>query len=654
MVNDYLETDYQKFIHASRYARWRDEDERRESWEETVGRYSNNVLFKGISIDKYRVDENTGTLLEIAEAIKKTEIMPSMRGLMTAGPALDRDSTCLYNCSYLPVDSPRSFDEAMYILMCGTGVGYSIEGKYVSQLPIVNEHFEKTGTTIKIADSKAGWARGLRELLSLLWSGQIPEWDVSQVRPAGAKLKTFGGRASGPEPLVKLFEFCVDTLKAAAGRRLTPVEAHDIMCKIAEVVVVGGVRRSAMISLSDLNDREMAGAKFGRWWEDHGQRSLANNSAVYEQKPSMEVFMEEWNELYRSKSGERGIFSREAARKIAGKNGRRDTSYDFGTNPCSEIILRPFGFCNLTEVVVREMDSIDELKRKVRLATILGTIQASFTDFKYLRKIWKKNAEEEALLGVSLTGQLGHSVLNGQSGKKALEELLQELKKVAIETNREWAAKLGVNPAAAITCVKPSGTVSQLVLCSSGMHTWHSEYYIRTVRGDNKDPMTEFMKDVGIPHEPDVMKPNDTTVFSFPIKAPEGALTRKDLTAIEHLELWLTYQRQWCEHKPSITISVKEDEWLEVGAWVYKHIDEMSGVSFLPHSEHSYKQAPYQECTKEQYDLAVSKMPENINWGMLSAYEVEDGTSGSQELACAAGECEVVDIKSAVVAPQPV
>jgi ribonucleoside-triphosphate reductase len=643
MSSDYLKNDYSRFIHASRYARWRDEDQRRESWEETVSRYVDYVSTavednQGVHIDRETIEQ-------LRHAILNTEVMPSMRGLMTAGPALDRDSTCIYNCSYLPVDSLRSFDEAMYILMCGTGVGYSVENKYVSQLPIVNEHFEHSDTVIKVGDSKAGWARALRELLSLLWSGQIPHWDVSAVRPAGAKLKIFGGRASGPEPLVKLFEFCVEVVTRASGRRLTSVEAHDIMCKIAEVVVVGGVRRSAMISLSDLGDADMATAKTGRWWEDNSQRSLANNSAVYEQRPSMEVFMSEWKALYDSKSGERGIFSREAAKRVAAKNGRRDTSQEFGTNPCSEIILRPYGFCNLTEVVVRETDTLEDLLRKVELATILGTFQASFTDFKYLRKIWKKNAEEEALLGVSLTGQLGHPVLNGSQGFDKLQEWLTALKNNSVFVNKVWAENLGINAAAAITCVKPSGTVSQLVLCSSGMHPWHSKHYIRTVRGDNKDPMTEFMKDVGIPWEPDVMKPDDTTVFSFPIAAPDTAITRKDLTAIEHLELWLVYQRAWCEHKPSITVSVKDDEWMEVGAWVYKHIDEMSGVSFLPHSDHTYKQAPYQQCTLEEYEAAVAAMPKSINWGLLSAYEVEDGTSGSQELACSASTgCEVVDI----------
>ncbi len=643
-----LETPYQQFIHLSRYSRWRDEDNRRETWEETVSRYIDYVSETVLEHNNYDLPEELKG--ELQNAILNTEVMPSMRGLMTAGPALDRDSTCIYNCSYLPVDHLRSFDEAMYILMCGTGVGYSVEAKYVNKLPAVNEHFEESGTVIKVGDSKAGWAKGLRELISLLWSGQVPTWDLSEVRPAGARLKTFGGRASGPEPLDKLFKFVIAKVKGSAGRKLTPLEAHDIMCKIAEVVVVGGVRRSAMISLSDLNDQELAKAKSGRWWEDNGQRSLANNSATYEQKPSMEVFMKEWHDLYESKSGERGIFSRQAAKKIASRNGRRDANQEFGTNPCSEIILRPYGFCNLTEVVVRAEDTLDDLKRKVRQAAIIGTFQASFTRFKYLRSIWKKNAEEEALLGVSLTGQLGHAVLSGRLGKEELESWLTEMRLEAVAANKEFAEKLGIRQSAAITCVKPSGTVSQLVLCSSGMHTWHSEYYIRTVRGDVKDPLTEFMQAFDVPNEPDVMRPDSTVVFSFPIKAPQDALTRNDLTAIEHLELWLSYQNAWCEHKPSITVSVKEDEWMEVGAWVYKHIDQMSGVSFLPHSDHTYKQAPYQECSKEEYEELLAKMPK-LNWDYLSNFEFEDTTESSQTLACSAGACEVVDIKAASVAP---
>lgn len=637
-----LPTAYQQVIHKTRYARWMEEENRREDWHETVSRYTEYIYDSLEKHNNHTIDQEV--YQQIHNAILNAEVMPSMRGLMTAGPALERDNTCIYNCSYLPVDSLRSFDEAMYVLMCGTGVGYSVESRYVNQLPTINEHFEKSPTTIVVDDSKAGWAKALRELIALLYQGQIPSWDLSQVRPAGARLKTFGGRASGPEPLDRLFRFAVETIKSASGRKLTPLEAHDIMCKIAEVVVVGGVRRSAMISLSDLEDRNMAAAKAGSWWEYNGQRALANNSAVYGQRPSMEVFMAEWKSLYDSKSGERGIFSRAAAQKVASKNGRRDPEHEFGTNPCSEIILRPYQFCNLTEVVVRETDTIDDLLRKVRIATILGTYQSTFTRFKYLRKIWQKNSEEERLLGVSLTGQFGHPVLNGSKGMDALEEWLTAIRECAVETNREYASRLGINQSAAITCVKPSGTVSQLVNCSSGMHTWHSEYYARTIRADNKDPVTTFLKDAGIMSEPDVMKPNDTTVFTFPIKAPEGALTRKDLGAIQHLELWLAYQRHWTEHKPSITVSVKEDEWMEVGAWVYRHIDEISGISFLPYSDHTYQQAPYQEISEIEYNELLGKTPTTLDWTWLTYYETSDGTTGSQELACVAGACDITTV----------
>ena len=561
-----------------------------------------------------------------------------MRSLMTAGPALDRCHVAGYNCSYLPVDSPRAFDEAMYILMCGTGVGFSVEEQYVSQLPVVNEHFERTETTIRVADSKSGWARGLRELISLLYTGQVPQWDLSAVRPAGARLKTFGGRASGPEPLDQLFVFCKDVFERAAGRRLTSLECHDIMCKIGEVVVVGGVRRSAMISLGDLHDDRHRNTKVGNWWEQNVQRALSNNSAVYEERPSPGVFISEWKSLYDSHSGERGIFNRAASRDQAEKSGRRDVGYEFGTNPCSEIILRPYQFCNLSEVVVRADDDFDSLKRKVRLATILGTVQSTLTDFKYLRKIWKTNTEEERLLGVSLTGILDHPTLSSD------RELLSSLRELSVEVNAEFADLLGIPRSTAITCVKPSGTVSQLVDAASGIHPRWSPYYLRSVRADNKDPLTVFMKEVGIPNEPDVTKPDSTTVFYFPQKSPDGALTRRGLTAIEHLEIWKNIQEHWCEHKPSITVNVKEDEWLDVGAWVYKNFDVLSGVSFLPMDEHTYKQAPYQEITEAEYLEWVSRMPQSINWADLSFYETSDHTSGSQELACTGGVCEVVEI----------
>jgi ribonucleoside-diphosphate reductase alpha chain len=578
----------------------------------------------------------------IEEAILNLEVMPSMRALMTAGPALSRDNTAGYNCSYMPVDDPKSFDEAMFILLCGTGVGFSVERQYVKKLPDVPDSLFQSDTTVIVKDSKEGWAKALRQVIALLYSGEVPKWDVSKVRPAGAKLKTFGGRASGPAPLVDLFSFVIRVFANAKGRKLSSIECHDIMCKIGEVVVVGGVRRSAMISLSNLSDDRMRHAKSGAWWENDPQRALANNSVSYTEKPDAVSFMREWMSLVESGSGERGIFNREASVAQAKKNGRRDPNFEFGTNPCSEIILRPYQFCNLTEVVVRASDTVESLERKVRLATILGTIQSSYTKFPYLRKVWTDNTEAERLLGVSLTGIMDNPLTTTKNA--GLEKTLEHLKSVAVATNAEWAARLGIPVSAAITCVKPSGTVSQLVDSASGIHARHSPYYIRTVRGDNKDPLTQFMKDQGIPNEPDVMKPDATTVFSFPMKAPAGAITTSDLTAIEQLEMWLAYQRSWCEHKPSVTINVKKDEWFEVGAFVYKHFDEMSGVSFLPYNEHTYQQAPYQEVGRSDYEMLLSCMPTDIDWSSLSDYEVEDNTAGSQTLACSGDSCEIVDL----------
>ena len=630
-MNNYLPTDYQSFIHKSRYAKY-DDGKGRESWPETVERFIDNIV-------RPKVDKETADELE--QAIISLDIMPSMRAMMTAGPAAERDNTAMYNCSYLPVDDPKSFDEAMQILLCGTGVGFSVERQFINKLPEVPELFE-SDTTIVVKDSKEGWAKALRQLLALLWAGEIPQWDVTRVRPAGARLKTFGGRASGPAPLVELFNFTVKTFRDAQGRKLSSLECHDLMCFIGQIVVVGGVRRSAMISLSNLSDDRMRHAKSGQWWNEAGHRALANNSVSYTEKPDSETFMREWLALIESKSGERGIFNREASKKQAAKFERRDPNHEFGTNPCSEIILRPYQFCNLTEVVVRATDTVEDLDRKVRYATILGTIQSTFTKFPYLRKVWTKNTEEERLLGVSLTGIMDNPLMT--SANKGLEKTLEHLRETAVRTNTTWAYRLGISSSAAITCVKPSGTVSQLVDSSSGIHARHAPYYIRTVRGDNKDPLTQMMIDQGIPNEPCVMKPDTTTVFSFPQKSPNKAVTRNDMTAIEQLEMWLTYQRHWCEHKPSITCTVKPDEWMEVGAFVYKNFDEMSGVSFLPHSDHTYQQAPYQDCTKEEYEELLSKMPKNIDWDKLSDYEKEDNTVAMQSMACTGDVCEVVDI----------
>ena len=646
-MNNYLPTDYQNFIALSRYARWKEDEQRRETWGETVERYFDYMTKHLKSKHKYVLsDELRG---ELEQAVLNQDVMPSMRALMTAGPALDRCHVGGYNCSYVPVDHPRAFDETMYILMCGTGVGFSVERENVDKLPMVNEDMQETDTVIKVGDSRPGWATSLRELISLLYAGKIPKWDVSEVRPAGARLKTFGGRASGPAPLEELFQFIIDKFKAATGRRLWPVECHDIMCKIGEVVVVGGVRRSALISLSNLGDDQMAHAKSGQWWENEGQRALANNSVAYKGKPEMGTFMREWVSLYESKSGERGIFNRQSARVQAAKNGRREADHEFGCNPCSEIILRPYQFCNLSEVVVRASDTQQTLTEKVRLATILGTFQSTLTDFKYLRRVWKKNTEEERLLGVSLTGIMDNDMMAGKSAHlgKNIGATLNALKEQAIITNAAMAKQLDVPQSAAITCVKPSGTVSQLVDSASGIHARHNPYYIRTVRGDNKDPITQFLMSEGIPAEPDVMKPDSTTVFSFPMKSPTSAVTRFDMTAIEQLELWLQYQRYWCEHKPSVTITVKEHEWMQVGSWVYDHFDEVSGISFLPFSEHTYKQAPYQDINADTYKELLTQMPKSVNWSMLQEFEKEDTTSGGRELACTADACEVVDLNAA-------
>lgn len=627
---------YSGFIAKSRYARFREDLGRRENWDETVARYMDwfdlQSRHNGYVFNKEELDE-------IHNAILNLEVMPSMRCLMTAGDALLRDNIAGYNCSYIAVDNIRAFDEIMYILMCGTGVGFSAETKYTQKLPTVSESFNHTKTTIVVSDSKIGWASAFRELVSLLYAGKIPEWDMSKVRPSGTPLKTFGGRASGPEPLANLFEFAVNLFTKAAGRKLHDIEVHDLVCKIAEIVVVGGVRRSALISLGDLSSDRLRTAKSGQWWLDNVQRALANNSAVYEEKPDVGIFLKEWTSLYESKSGERGIFNRQAAKKHIDLLGRRDSNHDFGTNPCSEIVLRSAQTCNLSEVVIRPEDTLESLRNKVRIATIIGTVQSTLTDIKYLRSVWKKNMEEERLLGVSLTGIMDHYLLSKASGDAAT--WLKDMKNHAVAVNKQYASYLNINPSTSITCVKPSGTVSQLVSCSSGIHPAYSEYYIRTVRADVKDPLAQFMKDMGFPCEPDVTKPHNTLVFSFPQKAAKGAVMRDEVNAIEQLELYKLYQVEWCEHKPSITVYVKEDEWIKVGAWVYDNFDYIGGVSFLPFSDHTYAQAPYQPCTKEDYEAAQAKMPKEIYWAGLQVYENSDMTEGAQTLACQGGNCEI-------------
>ena len=636
-----LPTDYQSFIHQSRYSRWTEEQGRRETWSETVNRLLN--FYASFIKEKHNYTIKDETLKQLEQSITSLEVMPSMRAMMTAGTALERNHIAAYNCSYLPVDSPRAFDECLYILMHGTGVGFSVERQYVAQLPTIPDQLDQSETTIIVQDSKEGWFKAFKELINLLYAGMIPLWDMSRVRPAGSRLSTFGGRASGPAPLEDLFRFSVEMFTKAQGRKLTSVECHDMMCKIADVVVVGGVRRSALISLSNLSDDRMRHAKSGQWWETEPQRALANNSVCYSEKPDIGTFLREWSSLYESKSGERGIFNRQSAQKQAAKYDRRDPNIEYGTNPCSEIILRPKQFCNLSEVVVRAEDTVQTLTKKVELATILGTIQSCFTDLKGLGRQWKKNTEEERLLGVSLTGILDNAILANQTNDD-LEKILSGLRHHAYNINKIWSNYLGIEPSAAITCIKPSGTVSQLVNAASGIHPRHSSFYIRTVRADKKDPLTQFMTDEGFPVEDELLKPDSMSVFSFPMKSPNKATTRYDINAIEHMKLWKLYAEHWCEHKPSITVSVKEDEWMDVGAFVYANFEAMSGVSFLPMSEHTYQQAPYQDCTEEEYNALLKRMPTNVDWSKLGDYEKEDNTLGTQSLNCTGDVCEVVDI----------
>lgn len=629
-----LPTDYQNFIAVSRYSRWIEEEQRRELWPEPVARYIDNVVAPLVDDKKLQA--------RLFDSIAKLDVMPSMRALMSAGEAMRRDEMAAYNCSFVAVDHPKVFDEILYILTCGTGVGFSCEQQYIAKLPDVAEEFHDTNTVIVVEDSRIGWATAFREVLAMLWAGKVPTWDVSKVRPRGAKLKTFGGRASGPGPLVDLFSYCVALFKQAAGRKLNDLEVHGIVCKIGDIVVVGGVRRSALISLSDLSSHRMRHAKAGNWWEKNPEFALANNSAVYTVKPEVGEFLQEWKSLYDSKSGERGIVNRASVQAKAEELGKRNADLIVGTNPCGEISLRSAGLCNLTEVVIRPEDSLEDLERKIETATILGTIQSTYTNFRYVRAIWKRNAEEERLLGVSLTGIYDHPVLNGSEGADKLVEWLTQLKSVANVVNKEWAGKLGINPAGAITCTKPSGTVSQLVNTASGIHARHAKYYIRTVRGDNKDPVTLFLKEAGVPNEPCVMKPETTTVFSFPIKSPDTAKLREEVTALEHLALWRIYNTVWAEHQVSVTVNVKEHEWVAAGAWVFDNFDDISGVSFLPYDGGTYKQAPYQEINEEQYDAALAGMPQAIDWTQLPKYEKEDTTTGSRELACSAGVCEIL------------
>ena len=638
-----LPTQYQQMIHLSRYARWLPEAGRRETWEETVERYI--TFMSKIQVPGLIDDDTWG---EIRKAILGNQILPSMRALMTAGPALERCNVGGYNCAYIAIDDPVAFSEVLYVLMCGTGVGFSVERQFIAEMPIVPAEFEDTEYTIRVRDSKGGWCEAFRSLIQQLYQGKVPKWDISDIREKGARLNTFGGRASGPEPLEELFVFTVEIFRKAAGSRLNSEECHDICCRVGDIVVVGGVRRAALSSLSNLSDDRMRRAKMGEWYELTPWRRLANNSAAYTETPSMAAFFNEWLAIYESKSGERGIFNRVAAQTQAARFGRRDPNHEFGTNPCFEIILRSLQFCNLSEVVLRVGDSKEGIRRKVRLATILGTVQATMTNFRYLRDKWRKNAEDEYLLGVSFTGIFDNALMAGREDVEELKLFLGELRELAVVTNEEWAEKLGIMPATAITCVKPSGNGSQLTNCSSGIHARRGRHYIRRVRADKKDPLAIFMNAKGFPCEDDVQKPEHGWIFSFPIQAPDTAVIREDITALDHLELWKLYQLHWCEHKPSITVDIAEHEWLGVGDWVFRNFDIVSGIAFMPKDDHVYKQMPEEVCDQETYDALLDAIPNDVNWDELVDYEDDDNTLGSQELACTGGACEIVDLVSGV------
>ena len=552
---------------------------------------------------------------------------------MTAGKALEKDHVAGYNCAYTAVDSLRAFDECLYILMCGTGLGFSVERQNIQKLPVIAEDFHETDTVIVVRDSKIGWAKAYKELIALLFQGLIPKWELSKIRPAGAPLVTFGGRASGPEPLDELFKKTIHVISSARGDQLTSLECHDIMNYIGEAVVVGGVRRTAEISLSNHSDERMRNAKMGNWFMENPQRALANNSICYTERPDVGAFMREWSAIYESRSGERGIFNRRACQAMAPE--RRDKDWDFGTNPCSEIVLRSKQFCNLSEVVARYNDTMETLKTKIEAATMLGTVQASLTDFRYLGAQWKKNCEEEALLGVSITG-----IFDCPALLKASPKQLEELRDHAVKTNEIFAKEIGINPSASVTCVKPSGTVSQLVDSSSGIHPRHARYYIRRVRNDKKDPLSQKLIDSGIEYLEDPYN-KDAWVFEFPMKAT-GSKTRHDVSAMEQLELWKRFALHYCEHKPSMTCYVKENEWPTVGSWIWENFDIVNGISFLPSADegHVYQAAPYQDMCSADYSKWNKKYGKiELTWDDLK--EQVDDTTGSQEYACVAGACEI-------------
>lgn len=627
-------TPYQDFIFYRTYSRWNDDLGRRETWQETVDRYM-SFMRKNVG-DKLTFEEYQ----EIREAILKHEVMPSMRLMWGAGGPTARCNVSAYNCSYLAIKELRDFAETLYLLCSGTGVGFSVEKAAVDQLPVVQPQKGVPSKYFVIDDSKEGWAEALHDCLHALFNGEDAIFDFSQIRPAGARLKTMGGRAAGPQPLMDLLEFTKEVVLARQGKKLRPIDVHDIMTKIGEIVVAGGVRRSAMISLSDLEDAEVQHAKDGRFWEHSAHRALANNSAVYKQKPTREEFLSEWDALRKSGSGERGIFNRGSlteqvpARRLFEWNGVVPALA--GTNPCGEIVLKDKQFCNLTEIVARAEDTEETLLKKARIATILGTYQSTLTDFKFLSSEWKRNCEDERLLGVSITGQWDSPAVRD-------EQVLTRMKHVAQDTNSEYAKRFGINPSTAITCVKPSGTVGQLVNASPGLHARYSEYYLKRVRISVTDPLFKMLRDLGVPSHPEVGQGESTAntfVLDFPIASPQGAVTADKLSAIAQLEHWLMMKRSWTEHNPSCTIYIKDGEWEQVRDWIYEHWDLVGGLSFLPYEDHVYELAPYTPISKEEYEKLASLFPK-IDFSVLTRYEKDDETTGAQELACVAGGCEL-------------
>jgi ribonucleoside-diphosphate reductase alpha chain len=632
---------YQQVIFKTRYARWVEEEGRRENWDETVKRYCD--YFEDHLKEKHSHKIPRKVLKEVYDSIYNLEVMPSMRTLMTSGKALESAEVANYNCAFLVVDAVRAFSEHMYVLMCGAGSGFSVERRFTEKLPEVPEELHPSDTTIIVADSRKGWCAAYNQYLNLLFAGNIAKVNVDKVRKEGTRLKTFGGYASGPGPLLDLFKHTEEIFRGAQGRQLRPIEVFSIMCYIAQIVVVGGVRRSATIALFDKDDIEMRTAKSGYWFNDPKRKhyAMANISAVFETKPAAAEFMDIWRDLVASKAGEPGILNRKALWEGAEAIGRATRYEDgsripYGVNPCSEIVLQPYSFCNLTGAAIRPEDTLEDIKKKVRVATIIGTWQATVTDFDYLRKVWQSNVEDERLLGVCLAGIMDHPVLSQTTEESARWE--NELRELAWEVNKSIAEDIGINTTASVTAIKPAGNSGELYDVASGIHPRYAPYYIRSIRQSNGDPMTEFLKATGIPHEVSVQNARDS-IFYFPVKSPEGAICAKDRTAIQQLEHWLHMKRNYATHTISATVYVREHEWIAVGAWVYDNFNEVTGLSFLPYDDHIYQQAPYTPCSAEDYEKARGKMPEEIDWSLLKHFEQSDSTTVSQEFACTGGSC---------------